>query len=238
MPLIQIKRYDNNTLIYEGHHETAKQCIEQAITENITLSHADLRYANLQGANLDGAAMPHAQLDHVNLSGANISECDLSHASLKAAHLPDSCLCESDLTHCRFDGASFGATDITAAILDYAAFSTPSALSLDFQGARSMIDCTYMINERPIPFTRPPLNINGMDWPIALLDHHMLIGNQCKTYAEWFTPRNDNHNPDIQDGAAYIERFVQMHRKMLLSLAYTHTRSISAACNSALRSMA
>jgi hypothetical protein len=237
MPLIQIRRHDNGTVLFEGQHKNARECLETAITEAINLNFADLRYANLQNATLDGAQLQNALMDCVNLSGANISECDLQNARFINAHLPDACLCESNLSTANFEGALFGLTDISSAILDRTIFSTNSSLKLNFRSANSMEDCQYKIHERTTIFSRPPVTMDGMDWPIALFDTHMAISSQIKTYMEWFAPRNDN-TPSVTDGTAYIDRFVQMHRKMLLSVANVHTRAISAECNDAIRSIA
>ena len=237
MPLIQIRRHDNSTVLFEGKHKNAKECLEAAITEVINLNYADLRYANLQNATLDGAQLQNALMDCVNLSGANISECNLQNARFINAHLPDACFCESNLSSANFEGALFGLTDINAAIIDNVIFSTNSALKLNFRAANSMEVCQYKLQERITTFSRPPLTMNGMDWPVTLFDTHMAIGSQLKAYMEWFAPRNDN-TPSVIDGTAYIDRFVQMHRKMLLSVANVHTRRISAECNNAIRSIA
>lgn len=237
MPLIQIRRHDNSNIIYEGHFKNAKKCIEAAVSKNIPLCFADLRYANLQNANLDGANLQNALMDCVNLSGANLSECNLNSARLISAHMPDACLCESDLTKANFENALFGLTDISESILDQASFSTPSALKLDFRSADSMEKCTYKISERIITFSRPPLTLDGMDWPITLFDNQMAIGSVIRAYMEWFAPINDNA-PSRTGVTAHIEHFVKMHRNMLLSMANTHTRAISSECNSAIRSIA
>ena len=80
MPVIQLKNHKNEQIIYSGLFANIRECLEQAVAENICLDHMDLRHANLINANLDDACMRYARLDSANLMGANISKANLDGA--------------------------------------------------------------------------------------------------------------------------------------------------------------
>lgn len=221
MPHLQIKRYDTQTVLYEGSFDTACACIEAACSDNVTLSHADLRYTNLQNASLDGIIMPHVLLDYTNLNGANISESNLHQASIQNSDIVGTCLCETNLTGVNFKNSIFGATDIAYSTLDCTVFNTASSLGLNFRDATTIQNCLY----KDAPFSRAPVIINGMDWPIYLFDAHMGIGTRLKRYDEWFSAENDSTSNKVTDNMAHVTRFVQMHREALSRLASFHSRN-------------
>ena len=89
---IQIKRYNDNSVLFEGDYETTTDAVLAALKSRANLSRADLYGANLSradlsGANLYGANLSRADLSGANLSGANLSRANLSRANLSGANL-------------------------------------------------------------------------------------------------------------------------------------------------------
>lgn len=101
--IIQIKRWDNEKVIYECEADNIKEAVEKAVKEGVSLAYAylynaglskaDLRYANLRYANLYRAYLYKANLHNANLSYADLSYADLSKANLRDANL---CYCKMD----------------------------------------------------------------------------------------------------------------------------------------------
>jgi hypothetical protein len=178
MRTIVIHHAASRTPLYSGRFATVRSCLEQAATENADLSGADLRHANLASASLDGLCLRGARLDGANLVSANLSEACLDGSILAGAALQNACLCFGSFKNCDFTGAQFGATDIAGAALDGARFSTPSAFTLNFRDARSLLACLYIgeENRSVSSFSRPPLVLTGLAQPVAILDRDIQIG--------------------------------------------------------------
>ncbi len=189
MPRLHIKNHRTEEVIYEGVFATARACAEQAVREGICLDHADLRHANLANAELDDALMRGARLDGTNLTGANLSEAQLDGASFTDATLHAACLCLSSLVNCGFEGASFGATDITGCVMRQCRFSTLSTFTLNFIDAAIIEDCRYHGDNGAIcSFSKPPVVVQGLPLPVIFLDRHLKIGSQTGTWQEWSDP--------------------------------------------------
>jgi len=168
-----------NEALYYGTFSSFRRCVEQAVTDGVSLRGASLRNANLLNAELDGADLRQADLSGSNLSGANASECRIQGADLTGATLHGTILCESDLSHSCMDFAGFGATDIFDTILDDCRFSSLSAFTLDFIEASSMTGSCF-INPcgTPCPMSRPPVLIQGLNQRMIIMDRHLKIGNE------------------------------------------------------------
>lgn len=208
------KTYDIRCLktqktLYKGWFRSFRHCLEQAISEKISLKDADLRYRNLAGANLDDAVLQGADFTGSNLSGANMSESMLEDADFTNTGMVDACLSYSRLCGSIFDGARFGATDITGAHLQACTFSGLSAFSLDFVDTDGMELCRYRHNDaQTLPMNTPPRVLRGwLNTPVILLDHHVIIGRKslCAAslhdfplLASFFTPQK---NIDIRKNA-------------------------------------
>lgn len=161
-------------LIFQGHHQTIKDCIQDAANKNINLSHGDFRHINLSNIALDGAELQHADFTGANLTGANLSEANLSHAIFDQADLYNTCFAASNLQNANFLNANFGGADITKATIDGAHFSGTSCLDLNFITSQSMQNCTYITPEMTHKkFSTPPIIIKGINdealtiWPLA-----------------------------------------------------------------------
>jgi hypothetical protein len=77
-----IKRWTDDSAIYEGEHDTFKEAVEHCVKNDIDLSEADLSSANLSRANLVCA-----DLSSANLRWANLVCADLRWANLRWANI-------------------------------------------------------------------------------------------------------------------------------------------------------
>lgn len=178
MQYYRIYSNHNSQTLFEGRFYSFKACLERAVSDNISLAHADLKNLNLSNANLDGADFSQADFSNTNLTGANLTESNLHSASFNGAALYNTFLCESDLSGCDFKNASFGATDIHDTNLTRAQFSTQSCFTLDFTKARSMIGCLFFNPDGKVcAMSRPPIVIRGLTHePIILMDNTIKSG--------------------------------------------------------------
>ena len=182
MKQISIYHHQTGDILFQGRFPAVRECVEAAIAQGTRLDYADLRHADLSNAALDNARMSHALCDYANLNGANMSEGMFESASFVNVTFFGACLCESDFRRARFEGALFGGTDIYDTRMDYALFSTDSALLLPFGKARSMQGCAFRdITGRHHEFSAPPITIFGLRHPVSL------IGAAIKTGASFST---------------------------------------------------
>jgi uncharacterized protein YjbI with pentapeptide repeats len=175
--IITIKTHDTAETLYQGAFSTMRETLECAIRENVSLDNADLQGANLTNAMLDDAKLRGARFDHANLQGANLSESQMDGANFFNAALYNACFCGSSLRGALFDGADFGGTDVAGATLDGSIFSTLSAFALNFTGAASLQDCYWKDGAMLCNFSKPPLVVSGLDYPLAVFDAHIKIGS-------------------------------------------------------------
>lgn len=171
-------------ILYQGPFHSLKDCLEQAVQENVDLKGADFRHCNLSGATLDDARLGNADFSGANLSGANLSESVLDSCLFVNANLVDTCLSYSRLNGSDFQGARFGATDIAGAQLSLCTFSGLSTFSLDFMSADSMQGCIYIHHSgQEIIMQHPPKVLKGLlHTPVIMFDGQVLIGSHCLSF--------------------------------------------------------
>ena len=95
----QIKRWDNDEVIYTFSKQTMKEAVEEAVKNGVNLEYANLRYANLRDADLWNAKLWNAKLWNADLQNANLRD-----ANLREANLRDANLLGADLQNARFYG--------------------------------------------------------------------------------------------------------------------------------------
>lgn len=212
-------------ILYEGCFSSIAACAEQAVREGVSLDYADLSHANLVNACLDEASLLHARLRSANLAGANLSEARLDGADFTDAGLQNACLCFSSLRHCRFTGSAFGATDVAGGDLSFARFSTLSALTLNFRDAEIIAECVYQEDGAPeVPFSVPPLVLQGLIFPVACFDRHIKIGPAVQSFAEALRYTNDNRpRQRLEDGSVHV--FAHNYRHLLRAMIETRPDS-------------
>ena len=180
MPCVTLRKYTDNSIIFEGNYQSIKDCLEHAVDKEICLSHINLRNQNLSNANLDYCSMPNADLSGANLTGANLSEADISHAKLFNCSLYNTCFSYSNLKNSDFRGASFGATLINGANIQGCVFSTLSCFDLEFQYSANMTGCQYVLPDgKKYNISSPPIVIKGLlNVPVIVFDDFIKIGSK------------------------------------------------------------
>lgn len=168
------------TILFEGHFNNDKDCLEAAIQENVNLDYADLSSKNLSQANLDGLQISHGDFHGSNLQGCNISEASIRHCRFDNANMISSCLAESDIQSSYFHHTEFGANITTDLNLESCRFSGLSFANMRLSPARRIKNCGYQTNDNTILlFSKTPIVIEGaFDVAFILFDHHCLIGHR------------------------------------------------------------
>ena len=172
------------------------------------LAGADLSRANLSGVFLSGADLARANLARANLTGAYLSNAYLTGANLSGAYLARANLARAYLTGANLAGANLAGADLTDA---------------DLTGVY-LADAKWSNGAQ---ITRAPLMLNGLIWPVIILDAHMQIGCQLHRLSEWaaFDDRA------IKEMHADALEFWTAHGATLLSMARADGRDFSAKPN-------
>lgn len=218
MKIYKISSSKTGLTLFEGAFNTPRHAVEQAITDNVCLDHADLSGLNLTNAALDGARLRHARFGNTNLGGANLSEATFDSADFTGANLNAACLCYSSLRGCNFDGVTFGETDITSCDISGSLFSSRSAFYLNFADTSNMTDCYYSVSDKEACLmSRPPIVIHGLPFPVIFMDDHVMIGPLLRSWVDLASYTNDNLPTEWPDNSALLT-FIQRHRDNLLPL--------------------
>jgi hypothetical protein len=85
--LMQIKRWDNGAVLFEGQFDSMRDCVLAALKSSVSLRSADLSSADLSSADLRSANLSYADLSSADLSSANLSSANLRSADLSSADL-------------------------------------------------------------------------------------------------------------------------------------------------------
>jgi hypothetical protein len=217
MPIIKIKHCRTGAVIFSGLYKDMRACAEAAVAEGRSLNYADFRGANLAHACLDGACLLGAVFEGANLCGVNLSEALIEDVDFSGASLEGSCFAEATLSSCRFTDASFGATDIAGARLQDCIFSTLSSFSLGFTYAARIENCVFVNPDgRACGFSRPPVVVSGLEYPVILFDAHIKAGHMLRDLEYWLDTPNDNLPPDAEERA--LCGFLQRYREAILFL--------------------
>ena len=115
--MIEIKNRFTGEVIHSGDFELIKDCVEDAIKNEISLRRADLREANLLDANLRKADLRGADLYKANLRAADLRGADLREADLRGADLYGAELYGAELREADLRGAYLFRADLRAANL-------------------------------------------------------------------------------------------------------------------------
>ena len=78
-----------NRVIYYSNNGSTRDSVKDAVSKNIGLDEAYLRYANLSKLKLQGAVLCGADLQKANLEKADLRGADLSRADLTGANLDE-----------------------------------------------------------------------------------------------------------------------------------------------------
>jgi len=97
--LMQIKRWDNGAVLFEGQFESMRDCVLAALKSSVSLRYANLSYADLSYADLRSTNLSYADLHYANLRSANLSYANLRYANLRYANLRSANLSYADLSY-------------------------------------------------------------------------------------------------------------------------------------------
>jgi len=170
---MRIRDTKGNTIyIYKDESTTIKECVENAVKRNISLSEAnlskadlseaDLSEADLSGADLSEAKLFRADLFRADLFRADLSGADLSEANLRGADLSRANLRGADLSRADFSGANLNSTTLYGATI-------PDGITL------SLI----------------PIQVSTGVYYITIFDSHMQIGCEFHSLKEWWKFNNE-----------------------------------------------
>ena len=102
----------------------------------------------------------------VNLRNSDLSNSNLRNSNLRNSDLSNSNLRNSDLSY----------SDLRNSDLSNSDLSNSNLRNSDLSGA------TY---GNGIPFTKPPLQLTGLKWPILIMDTHIKIGCELHPTSDW-----------------------------------------------------
>lgn len=165
-------------VIYETKATTFKKAVEEAVSKNVDLSHADFRRQKFYRAKLDGIIAPGATLWGADCRHADMSGADFRGADLRNTNLQDSCLAETSFCDANFSGAFFSNTILRGANLEGTIFSCSSILGCDLQTASNLHRAVYCHRgEINIPLQPPPVIIHGLKNRMAIFEKDILWGD-------------------------------------------------------------
>lgn len=217
MTYFLLKKVGSQCNLFAGEYDSIKDCIEDAVRNEINLDYVDLRGVNLMNADLDEGMFNHARFDHANLTGANLSGTKLNGACFRNATLYNTCFCEAQLSGAQFFGASFGATDIDWADISKTCFDTLLALDLQFSDALLMQSALYYDRTGTIcNLSHPPVVIKGLQNVVVLFDDHMKVGSVVLPYPSWMEMQENGMIANLGGDAA---AFIRTYGAFLLTLA-------------------
>lgn len=216
-----IRHRATGTVIARGNGDV-RAVLERAVADGIILDGADLRGANLSCAMLDGARLRHVCLADANLTGANLSEAVIEECDMRGAVLHGTCLCETRVTRTDLSAALCGGTDIAGATLAQCAFSSLSALQMDFTSCAAIDECLFHDEATGAAalFSRAPIHVTGLELPVTIMDTHVRIGTQLVPRSVWLAIANDNWpggRGQRPDGRIY--HFLRRHAELMRAVA-------------------
>ncbi|PCJ02723.1 MAG: hypothetical protein COB14_01820 [Alphaproteobacteria bacterium] len=218
MPYFRLHKHTDHTEIFSGYYTSFIKCLEDAVENQINLTHINLKNENLSNANLDSAHMPNANFINTNLTGANLSEAHLTNSIFYNASLYNTCLSYSDLNKSDFRSASFGATLIDGTNIQDCIFSTLSCFDLDFYFTANMTGCLFASEDGQMhKMSKHPIVLKGfMNTHIIILDHSIKIG--IKTFPRTILPElmkaiySYAKSPLTNDNQVFLDSFKETER--------------------------
>lgn len=157
----------NGKKIYDSQCKTIRGALEEAVANNIDLTGADFRKANLKGASLDGLKAPKSCFWSANLSCADIAGANLTGSDLRNAALDGACFSHTKLKKADLQGAYFSHTILEDTDMGGARISCISFFDCDLRSIQNLADATFVhwgedeitLDKTPIVIKRLPQNI-------------------------------------------------------------------------------
>lgn len=103
--LIQIKNKTNNSIIFQHDEDnnTLKKTLELAVSQNVNLTNADLKFSDLQGATLSGGNFTSADFLYSNMKNCSLTNCNFSNVIFKFVNLNGADMSNSNRTNSEFE---------------------------------------------------------------------------------------------------------------------------------------
>ncbi len=171
--------------IYDSKAKTIRGAIEEAVANNIDLTGADLRKANLKNASLDGLKAPKSCFWGANLACADMAGADLDGSDLRNTALGGACLAHTSLQKTDLQGAYFSHTILENANLGGAKISCISFFDCDLRSVGNLRDATFVHwGEEEIELESPPIVIKGLPQNIILAGHACIRGAEILDWGD------------------------------------------------------
>ena len=168
---MQIKCKISGKVLFEFDTESMRVCVKAAVSANADLRSADLRSADLRSADLSYANLRSADLSSADLRYADLSYADLRSADLRSTDLSYADLSYADLRSADLRSANLRYADLRSADLSYADLRSADLRSAKYGGG--------------IPITKEPKSINGLIYPVLIMDAHIKIGCELYSTIKW-----------------------------------------------------
>ena len=173
---------------------------QPADSSGLTMRHA-LESASGSGSDLRGADLRDAVLRGADLSGADLRGSDLRDADLRGSDLSDAVLSGADLSDAVLSGADLRGAVLSGAVLRGAVL----------RGAVLSGATVYGVK-----ITRAPVVVDGLRWPVQIIDGHIQIGCQLHAISAWAS--FDDAAIAAMDGRDAL-RFWREHKAAIMALA-------------------
>ena len=163
-----------------------------------------------QPADSSGLTMRHA-LESASSSGSDLSGSDLSGSDLRGADLRGAVLSAADLRGADLRGAVLSDAVLRGAVLRDAVLSDAVLSGAVLRGAVLRDATVYGVK-----ITRAPVIIDGLSWPVQIIDGHIKIGCQLHAISAWAS--FDDAAIAAMDGRDAL-RFWREHKASIMALA-------------------
>lgn len=179
MKNFQIKQSKTGKTLFKGKFKSFRECLEQAIEQNINLDGADISNQNLSNINIDSAQLSNVSFKNCNLNQANLSEGQFHNVDFSSSNMIGACMAESLFSECDFCEADFGANILTDSVIKSCKFNTLSAFLLPFYDLKNMHLCSFMDhNKHLFTASKPPTAIIGLSSsPIIISGKSIFYGH-------------------------------------------------------------
>lgn len=204
----QLHETDLSKTNFSGANLSGKDFSDKDLT-GADFSGANLTEANFTNANLDKANFTHADCSGAVFSGADLCNADFSHSNLYDATMLGAYAQGTNFRKANLDMAFLNGTDLhdadfSCANLAGAVFRGTYLHNTNFRRAwlchnTSLEDASFMNTQfeetlwgENILINREPLWIKNVDnnFPVVILDDHMVIRGSTLTFAEWESLNN------------------------------------------------
>ncbi len=153
----------------------------------------DLSCANMAGANMADAYMAGANMAGANMAGANMAGANMADAYMAGANMAGANMADAYMAGANMADAYMADANMAGANMAGAKWSAGIILK------------------------RAPVQISGLGpWMITLLDHHMQIGCELHSFADW--QGFDDRRIAAMDGSKAL-RFWKQNKDAILALA-------------------